>query len=73
MTVQHGFLLLADVSGYTSFMAETELEHSQQVIGDVLNLTLRELTPTLELAEVERDAVFVCASEQRISRGETLL
>lgn len=71
MTVQHGFLLLADVSGYTSFMAETELEHSQQVIGDVLNLTLRELTPTLEL--VEGDAVFVYASEQRISRGETLL
>jgi hypothetical protein len=25
---QHGYLLLADISGYTSFVAATELEHA---------------------------------------------
>ncbi len=33
---QHGYLLLADLSGYTSFVARTELEHSQEIIGELL-------------------------------------
>ena len=28
---QHGHLLLADISGYTSYVASTELTHSQEI------------------------------------------
>jgi hypothetical protein len=31
---QHRYLLLADLSGYTSLVARTELEHAQEIIGD---------------------------------------
>lgn len=72
-TVQTGYFVLADISGYTSFMAETELEHSQRIMGDVLNLVVAQLTPLLTLAEVEGDAVFAYAPETKITRGETLL
>ena len=33
---QHGYLIIADISGYTSFVAKTELEHSQEILGDEL-------------------------------------
>ncbi len=71
--VHRAFFLLVDVSGYTSFIAENELEHAQEVMGNLLNLLVGELTPTATLVEIEGDAVFVYAPEDRFPRGETLV
>ena len=70
---QQAFFMLVDVSGYTSFIADNELEHAQQVMGNLLNLLVDELTPTTSLVEIEGDAVFVYAPEDRFPRGETLI
>jgi uncharacterized protein YndB with AHSA1/START domain len=71
--VQRGYLLLADISGYTSFMAGSELEHAQGILSNILTLVIHHLTPTLTLAEVEGDAVFVFVPHTRVTRGEVLL
>jgi hypothetical protein len=70
---QKGYLILADISGYTQFMAGTELEHSQAILSDILDGIIGIFTPTLNLAEVEGDAVFSYVSEGKIPRGETIL
>jgi uncharacterized protein YndB with AHSA1/START domain len=70
---QHGYLVLADISGYTSYVAGTELEHSQEVLTELLELIVGRLTPTLTLSKLEGDAVFAYAPEARFSRGEALL
>ena len=33
---QHGYLVLADISGYTSYLAGVELDHAQGVLTDLL-------------------------------------
>jgi len=33
---QHGHLLLADISSYTSYVASTELTHSQEILTELL-------------------------------------
>lgn len=33
---QRGYFLLADISGYTSFVAGTELEHSHEILSGLL-------------------------------------
>ena len=71
--VRHAYFLLADVSGYTSFIANNELEHAQEVTANLLNLLVDELTPTASLVEIEGDAVYVYAPEDRFPRGETLI
>jgi Protein of unknown function (DUF2652) len=58
-TTRKGFLLLADITGYTPFVATTELEHSQEILQQMLKSIISFLTPTFRLAEVEGDAVFV--------------
>jgi len=73
MTAQHGYLVLADISGFTAFMAGTELEHSHDILRELLELIVSRLTPMLTLASVDGDAVFAFASEARLPRGETLL
>ncbi|HMB92819.1 MAG TPA: DUF2652 domain-containing protein [Rhodothermales bacterium] len=71
--IQEGYLILADISEYTSFLAENELDHAPAILNNVLTLLVNQMTPTLKLAEVEGDAVFLYLPAAAISRGELLL
>jgi Protein of unknown function (DUF2652)/Polyketide cyclase / dehydrase and lipid transport len=70
---QHGYLLLADISGYTAFIAGTELEHAHEIISELLEVILGHFMPLLTLSKLEGDAVFCYAPESVLPRGETLL
>ncbi len=69
---QHGYLLLADISGYTSFVAGTELEHSQDILSELLEVIIMRLRGQLTIHKIEGDAVFAYAAENKIPRGESL-
>jgi hypothetical protein len=71
--VEQGYLVLADISGFTPFIAESELEHSYAILGEILKLIMGNLAPTLTIAEVEGDAVFGYVPSRKLPRGETLL
>lgn len=70
---QHGYLLLADISGYTSFVAGTELDHSHEILSDLLEIICMQIEKLLTIHKLEGDAVFAYASETLITRGETIL
>lgn len=70
---QHGYLLLADISGYTSFVAGTELEHSHEILSDLLGTICERIETLLTISKLEGDAVFAYAPETKLQRGETLL
>ena len=70
--VQRGCLLLADLSGYTRYLTGVELEHSHDVLADLLGVVASELSAIGPLAKLEGDAVFVCGEDPEIS-GEELL
>src|SRR4026209_1891920 len=57
----HGFLVLADVSGFTAFVTTTELEHGSEIIAALLDEVIEHLSPPLEIQEIEGDAVFALA------------
>ena len=70
---ERGYLMLADFSGYTSFMAKAELDHAHELTRELLELVSSRLSTLLTLLEVEGDALFVFAPASRVPRGETLL
>jgi hypothetical protein len=70
---QHGYLLIADISGYTSFVAQTELEHSHEILSDLLTVVCERIETLLKIHKLEGDAVFSFAPQTKIPRGETLL
>jgi hypothetical protein len=72
-SVEHGYLLLADISGYTSFLASTELDHAHEILSDLLEVILARFRTLLTIHKLEGDAVFAYAREASILRGETLL
>ena len=70
---QHGHLLLADISGYTSYVATTELTHSQEILTELLECIIERFKPLLTISKIEGDAVFAYAPETKIPRGEAIL
>lgn len=70
---RHGYMAIADISGYTSFVARTELEHAHEILSELLGLLVEKFKPLMTISKLEGDAVFAYAAEERISRGETLL
>ncbi len=59
-------MLIADISGYTRYLAGVELEHSLDVLTDLLDVIVSGLKPNFRLSRVEGDAAFMFAP------GETL-
>lgn len=55
----HGCLVIADLGGYTRYLSGVELEHSADVLADLLQTVIDSLAPNFRVAKVEGDAVFV--------------
>jgi class 3 adenylate cyclase len=65
------YLLLADISGYTAFMASVERAHGVDfsagipagfaVLGELLDAVIEGVEPDFEVAKLEGDAVFASA------------
>ncbi len=58
--------VIADISGYTSFLADVELDHAHDIIADVMDTVLRRLRPPFRLAKFEGDAAFVYAVTDKV-------
>jgi len=52
-------LVIADIGGYTRYLSGVELEHSADVLADLLQTVVNAFEPNLRVAKVEGDAVFV--------------
>ena len=70
---RRGYLVLADISGYTSFLAGTELEHADDIITALLETIVSKFKNLLTISKLEGDAVFAYVEEGNLPRGETLL
>lgn len=78
------YLLLADISGYTGFMAGVEDAHgvdfsggipaAYSVLGGLLDAVIEGITPDFEVVKLEGDAVFAAAPAARLDgQGEQVL
>jgi len=68
-----GYLMLADISGYTSFVAKTEIEHAGQALSYLLETIVEAISACLTISKLEGDAVFAYCEESSIPTGKSLL
>jgi hypothetical protein len=71
--VRTGYLLLADISGYTAFLAGTELEHANAIVRELTTLVRERLSPPMRFVKLEGDAVFCYADGAWFEDGERLV
>jgi len=53
-----GLLFIPDISGFTKFINDTEIEHSQHIITELLEVILEANTLNLQVNEIEGDAIL---------------
>jgi hypothetical protein len=70
---QSGYLILADISGYTEFVTETEMDHGSEILKSLMQVVLDETRPPLKVQEIEGDAIFSYALTDSIDRGVLLV
>lgn len=69
---ESGCLLVADISGYTRYLRDTELEHAQNVLADLMETVVGGLRPALHVSKLEGDAAFAYALEFEIEASMLL-
>ena len=72
-TPADGYLVLADISGYTKFLVGTELDHGHAIVRELTSLVRHTLVPPLRFVKVEGDAVFCYATDATFRDGERLV
>jgi uncharacterized protein YndB with AHSA1/START domain/class 3 adenylate cyclase len=62
-----GLLVMADISGYTAFVAGTEQEHSQEILAELMEAISKSFGGKLVVDQVEGDAL--CCTTERTDVG----
>ena len=71
-TAQPTCFLIADISGYTGYLADVELDHAQDILADLIGAVVTALRPNFRLAKLEGDAAFTSMVAETID-GSMLL
>jgi len=70
---QTGYLVLADISGYTSFVAQTEIEHAGMALSYLLETIVEKMDDLLTIAKLEGDAVFAYVEDEKLEDRQLLM
>lgn len=70
---QTGYLVLADISGYTSFVAQTEIEHAGLALSYLLETIVTHMSQCLTISKLEGDAVFAFCEGNTLPANKSML
>lgn len=70
---QTGYLVLADISGYTSFVAQTEIEHAGLALSYLLETIVGQMSQCLTISKLEGDAVFAFCEGHSLPEDKSML
>ncbi len=62
--MKNSLLFIPDISGFTSFVTDTEIKHSRHIVSDLLELIIDSDELKLSVSEVEGDAVLFYKFEE---------
>ncbi len=70
--VASGTLLIADISGYTQYLAGADLDHAPAIATDLLTRVVEAIRVLFSVNKVEGDAVFAYSCEPALTGSELL-
>lgn len=71
--LHQGYLLISDISEYTLYLNESELEHAKDTLSDLLKLVIEHNRPPLVISRLEGDAVISYGLQEGFLSGQTFL
>lgn len=71
--VKTGYLFVADISGYTKFMADSELAHAKGILEDLFGAILPAINPPVQISGLLGDAVFAYVIDSSLTSKQFIL
>lgn len=71
--MEKGYFVISDISGYTSFLTESELEHANDILKAITETLIRNVTAPLRISNLQGDAIFMYAPAREVLVGQTLV
>jgi hypothetical protein len=68
-----GYFIVADITGYTQFLTQSELEHAEDILDSLFKAQLDFFQPPLILNGFRGDAILAYVLEGTFVQGQTLL
>ena len=68
-----GFFILTDISGYTEFLTESELEHAHQALQTLFDVQLKSIKFPLKISGFRGDAIFMYTPEMGMVNRQSLI
>lgn len=73
MAAATGYLIIADITGYTSFLAQAPTEAGGSITAGLLEELLDTVAPPFRVGNIEGDALFIYAEDDGRATGQTVL
>ena len=73
MTVHNGYLLIADISGYTAFLTSSEQDHANPILKSLLTSLVEQVGDPLRFWRMDGDAVLAYSTSEDFPSGEVFL
>ena len=73
MTRHKGYLLIADISGYTEFLTSSEMDHANPILQSLLEVLIEEIGDPLHFWKMEGDAILAYSTREEFPSGEIFL
>ena len=64
MSVYSGYLLIADISGYTAYLAASEQEHANPILRSLLTALVEQINEPLRLWRMDGDAILAYSTAE---------
>ena len=71
--MKRGYFVISDISGYTDFMNQSELDHASEIISSSLENIVARIDTPLKVSNFQGDAVLMYAPEERVQSPQSLL
>ena len=73
LTTHNGYLLIADISGYTAFLTSSEQDHANPILHSLLSSLVEQVGDPLRFWRMDGDAVLAYSTHEDFPSGETFL
>ena len=70
---ERGYIVIADITGYTAYLSGSELDHAQDSLRSLLELLVNSTRPPLVISRLQGDAVISYAPSGSFLQGQTLI
>jgi len=71
--IKKGYFIITDITGYTIFLTETELDHAHHIIHALFESQLDVIGAPLQISNFQGDAILCHVPEETVGQGADLM